>query len=237
MNIIRSYGIILIKNKDVLMLNRKNSIYYIEFLMGKYCFENISSIELIFSRITNYEKYNIINKSFEYLWSNLWGNKNKSKNMYKYNKGYKKYQILKKNDLLLNRLCNIKTYDDTEWEFSKGRKNKDELNINCAIRELEEETEIDIKDYDLMKNILPIIEEYVSTNNVKYRICYYIGIYNNELSDINIDNYEVNKLKWININDTEYYIRKYNKSKLEVINKVKSIIECYNKEYYIINNI
>tara|TARA_X000000950_G_C13916356_1_gene661178 strand:+ start:2070 stop:2783 length:714 start_codon:yes stop_codon:yes gene_type:complete len=237
MNIIRSYGIILIKDNKILMLNRKNSIYYIEFLMGKYNFENIKSIELIFSRMTSNEKYNILNKSFDYLWTNLWGSKNKLKNINKYNKGFKKYQILKKNDLLLKRLCNIKIYDDTEWEFSKGRKNKGEVNIDCAIRELKEETNIDINDYDIIKNILPIIEEYVSTNNVKYRICYYVGIYNSVLTDIDINNDEVNKVKWIDINNTKNYIRNYNKSKLDVINKVNSIIDSYNKEYYIINNI
>lgn len=237
MNIIRSYGIILIKDKNILMLNRRNSIYYIEFIMGKYSLDNIKSVELIFSRMTSNEKYNIFNKSFDYLWTDLWGYKNKSKNLYKYNKGFKKYQILKKNDLLLKRLCNIKIYEDTEWEFSKGRKNIDEINIDCAIRELKEETNIDIKKYDLIKNILPIIEEYVSTNNVIYRICYYIGIYNDILSNTNINNDEVNEVKWIDINKTYKYIRDYNKSKIDVINKVKSIIESYNKEYYIINNI
>ena len=35
--------------------------------------------------------------------------------------------LLKKNNILLNRLCKEGIYNNTEWEFSKGRKNKNEI--------------------------------------------------------------------------------------------------------------
>jgi 8-oxo-dGTP pyrophosphatase MutT (NUDIX family) len=41
---------------------------------------------------------------------------------------------------MLNNL-NI-NYEHPEWEFPKGRKNKDESDIECALREFEEETGI-----------------------------------------------------------------------------------------------
>ena len=179
--------------------------------MGKYNLNDIKTLELIFSRITKREKDNIKNKKFSELWEELWGKI--IKNNCKYNKINNKICFIKKNKRLVERLYNIDNYENTEWEFSKGRKNNNEINIDCAIRELKEETNIDLKDYSLIKNILPIIEEYVSTNNVKYRICYYVAHYNKDMIDDIVDNDEVYKIKWININGTSDYIRDYSKSK------------------------
>lgn len=234
MNIVKSYGIILICDDNILLINRKHSIYYLEFMMGKYNMTDIKTLELIFSRITTDEKNKIKNKNFSELWTELWG---EVKNTYKYNKIHNKFINLKKNKNLMKTLYNIKNYDNTEWEFSKGRKNLHEVNIECAIRELKEETNISNLDYKIFKNILPIIEEYVSTNDVKYRICYYVALYNKKMIDDIINNEEVYKIKWININDSSDYIRDYCKSKIKVINTLKSIIDTYNKDYYIINNI
>jgi ADP-ribose pyrophosphatase YjhB (NUDIX family) len=239
MKIIKSYGIILIKNNNVLMMNRKNSIYYIEFLMGKYKLGTLNHLELIFNRITDLEKYNILHKNFIDLWIDLWGEQYKDKHITNFNRGYKKYMILKKNSLLLYRLCNIKQYSETEWEFPKGRRELNEINIDCAIREFHEETLISIDDYDLVDNISPIIEEYISTDNVKYRICYYLAYYKKDnISDNNISNNETNITKWININNCINYIRPYHhQSKLKILNIINSIMNSYNKEYYILNNI
>ena len=41
MNIVKSYGIILICNDNILLINRKHSIYYLEFMMGKYNLNDI----------------------------------------------------------------------------------------------------------------------------------------------------------------------------------------------------
>lgn len=234
MNIVKSYGILLICDDNILLINRKHSIYYLEFMMGKYNVNDIKTLELIFSRITTDEKNKIKNKEFNELWEELWG---KIINTYKYKKINNQFISLKKNVRLIERLYNIKNYDCPEWEFPKGRKNTKEVNIDCAIRELKEETNINKNDYILFKNILPIIEEYVSTNNIKYRICYYVAHYNKDMIDDIVNNDEVLKIEWININKSGEYIRKYCKSKLKVINTLKSIINTYNKDYYIINNI
>ena len=94
MNIVKSYGIILICNDNILLINRKHSIYYLEFMMGKYNLNDIKTLELIFSRITNREKNNIKNKEFSELWEELWGKI--IKNNCKYNKINKKFASLKK---------------------------------------------------------------------------------------------------------------------------------------------
>lgn len=235
---IKSYGIILIKENKILMINRRHSIYYVEFVMGKYNINDIKTLELIFNRITIDEKNSIVKESYKDLWINLWRCKNtKFFNNYKFICNNKKFNNLKNNKILFNKLCNLTHLKDTEWEFSKGRKNNNEINLNCAIRELKEETDINISHNNILKNIKPIIEEYISTNNIKYRICYYIAIYDSDILNVFIDNNEVKSIKWIDINNCNEYIRKYNSSKLDVIKSIKSIIDSYNKDYYIINNI
>uniref|UniRef100_A0A6C0CZX2 Nudix hydrolase domain-containing protein n=1 Tax=viral metagenome TaxID=1070528 RepID=A0A6C0CZX2_9ZZZZ len=235
---IKSYGIILIKNNKILMINRQHSIYFIEFIMGKYNINDIKILELIFSRITIDEKNSIILKSYKELWINMWGCKNtKYFNNYQFINNNKKFNNLKNNEKLFNRLCKLTNLKDTEWEFSKGRKNINEINLNCAIRELKEETNISISYNNILKNIKPIIEEYISTNNIKYRICYYIAKYDSITCNKIIDNNEVKSIEWVDINNCFKYIREYNNSKLDVIKSIKSIIDSYNKDYYIINNI
>ena len=49
-------------------------------------------------------------------------------------------------------------------------------------RELEEEANIKRTDYTLIKNLSPIIEDYIGINNRHYRNIYYLGICNNNVS-------------------------------------------------------
>ena len=77
---ILSYGILLFKKDDdgvdkLLMIERKDSLSYIEFLRGKYkTLENIVFIRLLIDRFSDNEKKKILNDEFDILWSNLWVN-------------------------------------------------------------------------------------------------------------------------------------------------------------------
>jgi hypothetical protein len=78
------------------------------------------------------------------------------------------------------------------WGFPKGSLEKDETFINCAIRELKEETNIDI-DKSVLKN------EYEVNEYAKY---YYVNT-NTTYENIKINNDENNDasgLFWINLN-------------------------------------
>ena len=76
---ITSIGIIGIKfNKTIqkyeyLLIRRKDSLGYVDFIRGKYNINNIEYIINIINEMTNYEKTNIITKEFDVLWKELWG--------------------------------------------------------------------------------------------------------------------------------------------------------------------
>ena len=63
---------------------------------------------------------------------------------------------------------NSSNYLYNEWEIPKGRRNLNETNRECAVREFQEETNILPDDYELYDNILPLEEEYKGSNNIIY---------------------------------------------------------------------
>ena len=73
---IRSYGVILIKdiNDDaqIVLINRKDSICYIDLVRGRYDINNDITLRVLFSRITIDEYNKLRNESFEKIWKDLW---------------------------------------------------------------------------------------------------------------------------------------------------------------------
>ena len=73
-----SYGIILFhKDKGnvyrIIMVERKDSISYIEFIRGKYkSIYNYEYLNLLFSRVSEYEKEKLKTNNFVSLWKDLW---------------------------------------------------------------------------------------------------------------------------------------------------------------------
>ena len=57
---------------EILMIKRKDSLCYIEFLRGKYDIYNINYIQLLINKCNLEEKMNILEKPFNILWCNLW---------------------------------------------------------------------------------------------------------------------------------------------------------------------
>jgi 8-oxo-dGTP pyrophosphatase MutT (NUDIX family) len=94
------------------------------------------------------------------------------------------------------------------WEIPKGRKNKKETVLDCAIREFKEETNVDIDMYNIMFNIKPIVESYVSAN-VKYVHNYFMA-YTSKTFDITVSfSYdtqisEIDSIRWVNLDEVKF---------------------------------
>ena len=74
---ITSYGVILIrmKNKRIeyLMIRRKDTFGYIDFIRGKYSPYNFYQIQNIINEMSVIEKNRILNNTFNDLWKMMWG--------------------------------------------------------------------------------------------------------------------------------------------------------------------
>ena len=150
---ITSYGILcyFVQNNDIkyLMIQRKDSLCYIEFMRGFYDVNNIHYLCTLFKYITITEKERIFNHDFDYLWNLLWKNYNISKFKKDYEISKVKFNKLKEGFEMKGELIDFNyliektkndTFDETEMEFPKGRRNLNENNINAALREFEEES-------------------------------------------------------------------------------------------------
>ena len=200
---ITSYGVLLLLNEEIpkiVMVQRKDSLCYIEILRGKYDIYNVKKIKLLLNRISKTELENIRNVDFDILWKQLWliDDVKETKYMKEYTYSKMLFESML-NDIELRDYIDllVSEYDTSEWEFPKGKKDRNEIQHECAKRELEEETNIKSTDYEIIKNISPIIENFVGENDINYRNIYYIGICKNtENVKINPDNNnQINEIK------------------------------------------
>lgn len=220
-----------------LMINRKHSLNYIEIIRGKYDIDNLHYLINSINYITKNEKNLLLTKDFDYLWSELWNNKF-IKNGYdnEFEKSKDKFNKLT-NGILFNNFINIDfnyiinkckfDFIDTEWEFPKGRKNTNENDLDCAIREFYEETNIDIH------NIQPlsfdkIDEVFMGTNYSKYKNIYYLyDIIDDKIIDKKKNKFqklEINDVKWLNINECFDKIRDYHFEKKNTLYYIHFIL-------------
>ena len=67
---------------------------------------------------------------------------------------------------------------ETEWEFPKGRRNYKEKDLDCALREFEEETGISASKLNIIENVLPFEETFIGTNHKSYKHKYFLAYLN-----------------------------------------------------------
>ena len=209
----------------LLMIRRKNSLNYIEFIRGKYNINNPTHIEKMFKFMTRDENIKIKTEEFETMWNELWKETAKNKSYQKeFNSSKVKFEELKQMnfyDLLEEN--NLSEYIEPEWGFPKGRRNMSEKNINCAIREFCEETNCDIKDMHILERLNCLDEEYEGSNLVKYKHVYYIASTENnkELTISDIEQlYEIGEIGWFTIPEALEKLRPYYDARIKIIHQI-----------------
>ena len=237
---ITSYGIILfrpsLKGIQFLMIRRKDSFGYIDFIRGKYSPYNIFQIQNIINEMAMHEKERILNETFDNLWKKMWC---ETTNIQYKNEEFasaKKFDLIRKgitineNIITLDEIIDKSSTDwnETEWEFPKGRRNNKEKDLDCALREFEEETGISQNKITVIENVLPFEEIFIGTNHKSYKHKYFLA-YMNETEDI-LTNYqvtEVSKLEWKTIDECLESIRPYNLEKKKLISNINKVLQEY----------
>lgn len=228
-------------NIEFLMIRRRDSLGYVEFLRGRYSLSDLPFIISIFEEMTISEKVKIMTEEFEKLWCDMWLiNQIEKKGPYKKEYYVSKNKFKKLLDgytlngekvslsFVLSRLKN--SWSEPEWGFPKGRRNPRETDFDCATRELSEETGIEDCDYFFYKNVKPFEEVFLGSNNVLYKHVYFLGKYNSpkivKLDGTNKhQKIEISKIEWMNLNTLKMKIRPYNKKRLHIIKNVLNTIK------------
>ena len=220
-------------NFEYLMIQRVDSFGYVEFMRGKYSMHNYQYLKNIIDEMTIHEKQNILTKSFDDLWSSLWGEysgiqyrgeEQISKNKYLQLKngiewGGMKYSL----ETLIQ--SSTTRWEVAEWGFPKGRRNHQEKDLECAFREFSEETGYDKQCLKLILNAIPYEEIFIGSNVKSYKNKYYLSYMDNNATQIN--NYqksEVKNMKWLSYDECMNTIRSYNIEKKNIITSINNTL-------------
>lgn len=216
-----------------LMIRRKDTLGFIDFMRGKYNVQNKDYIKNMIMQMTDDEKERLKTKTFPELWSDVWGDSNIS-NQYKSEESIsnEKFALLKNGVSLKNisysllsiiEECNNEClWKEQEWGFPKGRRNYQEKDYDCAIREFSEETGYSKKTLFNIKNIYPFEEIFTGSNYKSYKHKYYLAFMKkaDTLQTNKFQRSEVDKMEWKNYKDCMSVIRCYNLEKKRVLTNI-----------------
>lgn len=191
-----------------------------------------------------YERKQIQDQHFNNLWRKMWGiqEHDDDKQAYKIERQYKieKENSIKKYETLCNGIyvdgqyitlisllnASPTQWPETEWEFPKGRRNfPKERDIDCALREFEEETGIRRGALHVVENLTAYDETFIGTNQKSYKHKYFLAYI--DPADINTNAYQKNEVSKIACNTLDEClacIRPYHLEKKQMIQNIHAAI-------------
>ena len=224
------------KQKEFLMIRRKDTLGYVDFMRGKYPLYNKMHLLNIINEMTIEEKNKLLTKSFNELWKELWGPNIGIQYRSEEKTSKDKLESLKlgitsgNTEYTLISLINESTtaWNEAEWGIPKGRRNYQERDLQCGLREFEEETGYLKINLQIIQNLIPIEEIFTGSNFKSYKHRYYVGYIDNIIKPVNqYQTTEVSKVEWKTYEDALECIRPYNLEKKDVIKRVNTILNEY----------
>jgi ADP-ribose pyrophosphatase YjhB (NUDIX family) len=217
---ITSYGCIVFRwfrnSLQYLMVQRRDSLAYVEFLRGKYRLDNVKYISRLLQGMTRDELNRLRDLSFTELWNRLWTGASRNfireqtdadaklthlRNGYCIGGDSKNEPVSL--DELMDKISDDECLPETEWGWPKGRRDLMETDRECAVREFWEETGIRPHSIRFLDGLSPVQEEYTGSNGIRYRHVYflaeYVGPYHSTQSRFQSN--EIKSVKWMDVTE------------------------------------
>ena len=183
------------------------------------------------------EKNDLLTNNFKTLWNELWGKFSNSQYRQEEKSSQEKFNDLKKGvyDIHTNKLFTLEllikesttNWSEPEWGFPKGRRNYQENDIVCAMREFHEETGYQKKNINIINNLKPFQETFTGSNFKSYKHKYFLGHIENPIYHQNFQKSEVSDMKWLSLEECIKKIRPYNLERIELINNINKVLHKY----------
>ena len=234
---ITSIGIIMFrynKNNELeyLLIRRKDTFGFVDFIRCKYPIYNEDYLLNIIDEMTLKEK-EIIRRCIDSTNHDALLNENSEPEYnYIFNQVLKSNYIrnIQSNDNLKQQIITLMensntAWEEAEWGFPKGRRSNSEKDIDCALREFEEETGIPKSKLRIIDNIIPYDEIFIGSNYKSYKHKYYLAHMNSY--DECVDTYqksEVSKMQWMTYREAMDSIRGYNLEKKNILSNINKVI-------------
>lgn len=234
-----SYGNMIPK---YLMVQRKDSLSYVEFIRGKYNIDQKTYLLKLISNMTFQERERLRTKTFEELWKDLWLIDDSRCYMREFHDAKCRFEMLKRGCIMKNENNEVFYFDidfildntscnltEPEWGFPKGRRNINEHDLVTALRECKEESGIDPHTIHIVNNLKPFEEIFSGTNKVRYRHIYYLGYCSKAKKHLfNPSNKqqsrEIKDVKWFTYDNALKHIREHNIERKELLKRINTII-------------
>lgn len=226
-----------------LMIQRKDSLSFMEFIRGKYELYQIDYIKRLLGAMTQSERSMLMTLGFEDLWNHVWYQNCIPKQTHEFLESRKNFEKLAEGYLYNGEWIQLSAlisgspspYTEPEWGFPKGRRHLKEPDQECAQREFSEETGIPKEDI-IMDAIIPFEEIFFGTNDVLYRHVYYVAHTQTGTDhELRIDPENLNQarevrdVRWFDYQETLEKIREYNHERRELFSKVNEKIIAINR--------
>ncbi len=220
---------------QILMVQRKDSLRFVEFVRGKYSTTDTEYLRQILSNITPEEQDLILRSEFHELWQHVWGSPNPKSYRNDFEQSQIKFNELKgspgkEGKSLLQELIESSKpiWSEPEWGFPKGRRNRFEDDLKCAIRETEEETGLHKHQLNIFENVEPLSETFYGDNKVNYCHKYFLAMANGSCEVRLLDSNplmvrEIRAIKWVPVDEAIELIRPENVEKREILLRAISI--------------
>jgi 8-oxo-dGTP pyrophosphatase MutT (NUDIX family) len=222
-----------------LMIRRKDTLGFVEFIRGKYPVYNECYVQRLVNEMTLDEKHRLQTQTFSELWKNVWGDYLNSKYQNEEAVSCDRFNMLKSGIKLVRNGGSYYTLDsliknsntkwtEPEWGFPKGRRNYQEKDIDCAMREFSEETGYDANRLTIMQNVIPYEEIFMGSNMKTYKHKYYIACMKcHDKLPSEFQKTEVSKMGWFTYDECIERIRPYNLEKINILRKLNdALVEC-----------
>jgi 8-oxo-dGTP pyrophosphatase MutT (NUDIX family) len=226
------------------MIQRKDSLSFMEFIRGKYKTDQIQYILQLLGCMAANEREMLVTLPFEKLWNIIWFQPSLPRQTTEYHEAKRKFDALRGGICIGNKIVTLydllnlapSPYTEPEWGFPKGRRRLREEDIDCAVREFCEETAFDPLDIKVETTFPPFEEIFFGTNNVLYRHVYYVArlqgdqTRNPVVDPRNINQArEVRAVSWFEFDNTLQHIRDHNQERKELFKQAHQKILSYLK--------
>jgi len=203
------------------MICRRKTLGYVDFMRGRYNAHAPAYIMNLINEMTVHEKAALLTHEFSELSADLWGTSHEDAF------SREKFELLKRGGApaSLASLVSASTtaWETQEWGFPKGRRNANETELSCALREYEEETGHSRQTLNLIKNVLPYEEIFTGSNYKSYKHKYYVGFSDAEPT-APFQASEVSAMKCFTFDEALALIRPYNAERKQILTYVHAML-------------
>jgi 8-oxo-dGTP pyrophosphatase MutT (NUDIX family) len=221
------------QTKDIkyLMIQRKHSVGFVDFIRGKYVLHNKVQIISLLAVMTETEHLRLVTEDFSEMWREMWGGNEdlaaRDKLEHLRNGVMTNYNMYTLGDCI-KEATSMRKWTQNDWGFPKGRKNFNESDLCCAVREFNEETGINETLLSIITNIVPYEEIFTGSNFKSYKHKYYLAYIENGETTVNLAGFqkeEVGNMEWKTFSSALSSIRDYHVERKDILRNVDMVIK------------